>query len=343
MIRQWGVLRALSALLLLGLLSACAPESAIQPIQGQTMGTTYSISYVGSASQQSALQERIEQRLQQINQAMSTYQSDSQISQFNRQQTDQWVSIDPGFAQVVALALQVSDNSQGAFDITVGPLVDLWGFGPQARPQSIPSDAQLQQARAQIGYQAIEVDLAGSQLRTTQPRRLDLSAIAKGYAVDQVAQLLLQQGITQFLVEIGGEMRLAGLKPDGQPWRIAIETPQADRRAVHQVLPLTDIGIATSGDYRNFFEQDGVRYSHTLDPSTGRPITHRLASVTVLADSAAEADAYATAFMVMGAEAALDLANRLHLGILLIEKGSDAFVTRTNADFDRVLAAHAPT
>jgi len=288
------------------------------------MGTTWHVTYtaspdnsVGSASE---VQAHIQQILQGVNASMSTYQSDSEISRFNRQSPNIWFSISSGFLRVLEAAMAIGDKSKGAYDVTVGPVVNLWGFGPDPRDESIPDPARLQQLLAQIGQDKLKLDLTGGKLLKLGDLSLDFSSIAKGYGVDEVADWLASQGVQDFLVEVGGEMRLAGKNPRGEKWRIAIEQPDALPGSVATAISVSNNSVATSGDYRNYFEVDGVRYSHTIDPRTGSPITHDLVSVTVVHPRSMMADAWATAFMVMGAEGAMAVANEQDLAVYFIRR-----------------------
>jgi thiamine biosynthesis lipoprotein len=238
--------------------------------------------------------------------------------------------ISPQFADVLDVSKLIWEQSAGAFDPTVGPLVDLWGFGPVPTDDLVPSDEQIAQALATVGYQHLSIDM--QIISKAAPIRLDLSAVAKGYAVDQVADLLEMLALPDYLVEIGGEMRLGGSNPKGQPWRIAVEMPAVIPQ-VQRVIAAHDVAIATSGDYRNYFEQDGVRYSHTIDPRTGKPIGHSLASVTVVAETCAEADAWATALMVLGEEQGMVLAEELGLAIYMLVKDGEGFKALSSEAF----------
>jgi len=267
-----------------------------------------------------ALDSEVRAEIDAVNRAMSTYLSRSDLSRFNEASVNSWVEVSPMTADVVALALDVAEASRGAFDPTIGPLVDLWGFGPAGHTGQVPATWEIEKALSMVGWEAIEVDHTGSRLRKSEPRELDLSAIAKGYAVDKVAGMLERQGVADYLVEIGGEMRFSGTKPDNKPWRIAIETPDSKQRAAYEILEVSEGAMATSGDYRNFFEQDGVMYSHTLDPDTGYPVRHDLVSATVMGELSVMTDAYATAFLVMGAEQAMSLAAELDMAVYLIQR-----------------------
>ena len=226
--------------------------------------------------------------------------------------------------------MEVSRRTGGAFDPTVGPLVRLWNFGPgrHAMDQT-PSDEAIDAALAKVGYQKIETRLSPAAIKKADPQmELDLSGIAKGYAVDRVAELLNRLNVENYMVEVGGEVRTHGVNPDGQPWRIAIEKPDAEGRSIQQVIELADEAMATSGDYRNYFEVDGVRYSHLLDPTTGRPIRHRLASVSVRTPTCMEADALATGMIVLGPEKAEELAAKEGLDVTLLVREGTGFTEK---------------
>ena len=299
----------LTGFLLLNVVFRCRQEvkPEVLHLNGSTMGTTWSASLVAGSggTEAEALQQSLQSRLDQINGLMSTYDPASELSRFNSQASTDWFAISEETARVIDLSLEISRMTGGSFDISVGPLVELWGFGATLRKESIPSEREVDQALARVGYQNIQVRLDPPAVRKQVPAlRIDLSAIAKGYAVDALAELLREQGCKDFLVEIGGELKASGQRGDGSFWRIAIEKPLEDRREVGKVFVLTDIALATSGNYRNFYLEDGQRYVHTLDPVTGRPVRNRLASVTVLDQACARADALATALMVMGEEKA---------------------------------------
>ncbi|MFT6154628.1 MAG: thiamine biosynthesis lipoprotein [Bermanella sp.] len=308
MIRVIWLAAAVRAALLIILsmqLVACSPASIeMQSIKGRTMGTGYSILWPAQTPSINieAIRQKAEELLININSQMSTYQPDSEISVFNSSAAPHSQVISDDFAQVMALSIKLNLDTDGYFDVSVGPLVNLWGFGPDKNPVSKPSDQVINNTLANIGLNAIALEQG--KLSKNGLRYIDLSAIAKGYAVDQLAKLLNSQGVDSYLVEIGGEMRAKGLKPGAEPWKVAIESPNFSQRKVHKILPVTDVAIATSGDYRNFFELDGKHYSHSINPKTGYPVEHSLASVTIIAEQCAHADALATAMLVMGMEKA---------------------------------------
>ncbi len=238
---------------------------------------------------------------------------------FNRSLVTGWFPLSGETAAVIIQAQKISELSGGAFDISVGPLVDLWGFGPLPKGERLPTEEQIEQALAQVGYRHVSVRRQPPAVKKDIARlRIDLSAVAKGYAVDALAELLEQQDFDSYLVEVGGELKAAGQRMDGRPWRIAVEKPVADSREVETIFLLTDVALATSGNYRNFYLEDGQRYAHTIDPVSGRPIRHRLASATVLDPNCARADALATALMVMGEEKARAFCERNRIAAYLL-------------------------
>jgi len=325
-------LMLLAFLLLAGLtlhrlyLAEPPPPTEALLLQGETMGTTWEIRIAGKGLDPD-LRERAraetERRLADIDRWMSTWNPESEISRFNADDGRDPFPVSFETAEVVDLALEVGRASEGAFDVTVGPLVALWGFGSGARAQSTPDDDEIEALRRHIGPGTLEVDPgdpdAGGLLRKREAEvRIDLSGIAKGYGVDHVARGLRALGREDFLVEIGGEIRAAGERPGGGSWRVAIEQPLDHGRAIQEVIALSDRAMATSGDYRIFYREDGRRVSHTLDPRTGRPVDAGTASATVLAPDCATADAWATALLVLGPDPGLELARSEGLAAMLL-------------------------
>ena len=324
-------------------LAACGHEETNPaPLTGLTMGTLYTVKVVRipAGLTRAAIHRKIADRLERINALMSTYRADSEITRFNRDRGTAWFSVAPETALVVAAAQSISRLTHGAFDVTVEPLVNLWSFGPEARPDTVPSDAAIAERRARVGYDNLEVRRTPPALRKHRPDvEIDLSAVAKGYGVDQVAARLEELGITHYLVEIGGEVRAHGERADGSAWAVGIERPSTSlERRVSEVLRLRNQAAATSGDYRNYFEQDGQRYSHTIDPRTGRPVTHTLASVTVVAPDCMHADALATAFLVLGPDAGFDLARQHDLAALFLVREGSGFVRRATPAYEALRA-----
>lgn len=327
-------------------LSACSDRTTTNQINGSTMGTYYQISLITptalASDESKQLQQTIEQHLKNINQQMSTYLAESDISRFNQSTSTDWVSIPTALADITHNALIVSKQSNGAFDPTIYPLVKLWGFGEQFRSR-IPDEAILKQTKDNTGYKFLSVRLNPPALKKTKPSiMLDLSAIAKGYAVDQLSDLLIKAGYENHMVDIGGEIVAKGTNSKQQVWRIGIEKPSShvsQRKAV-QGIALNNQSIATSGSYRNYFEQEGKRYSHTIDPSTGRPVDHTLASATVIHPSNQWADAYATTLMVLGAEKGLAFAEQHQLAVYLISHEGKELKTQYSSAFESYLLNH---
>lgn len=298
------------------------------------MGTTYNVKYLVSDTSPdvTSLQQGIDKILVQVNDQMSTYQKNSELSRFNQMQETTPYSLSVETATVVKEAMRLNQVTLGKLDVTVGPLVNLWGFGPEGRPNKTPSPQTLAQRRERVGI--AHLTLNGQQLTKDIPNLyVDLSTIAKGWGVDQVANYLEQQGVQNYMVEIGGEIRLKGINRDGVKWRIAIEKPVANERSVQEIISPGEMAMATSGDYRNYFEQDGIRYSHIIDPHTGMPINNRVVSVTVLHPSCMTADGLATGLMVLGEEQGMAVAEQHHLAVLMMVKTDTGFEERVSEAF----------
>ena len=332
--------RNLVSVLLVSLSVACSSGTTAQSIvfTGATMGTDYRVTIVISSSQGTAeLENRIAEQLQSVNLSMSTYLEDSEVSRFNRLDTGETLEISEPLRAVIQEALEISALTDGAFDITVANAVNLWGFGPDGAITARPDKQQLAALRSSIGYRYIKLE--NNQLSKTRPgTAMDLSAIAKGYAVDQLARMLISEGIQNFLINIGGELRASGNNSTRQAWKVAIEQPRVTG-GIQQVVELRDRAIATSGDYRNYLTLDGVRYSHTINPVTLQPVLHRLALVSVIDDHASTADALATAMMVMGEERALLFAEKFDLAAYFVIRSlqGSGFEVRTTRKFDAIL------
>ena len=309
-------------------LAACDEADARKPfmILGATMGTTYSVTIPRQIANRGLpdLEKRIGGVLENVNAQMSTYRPTSELSRFNDAPENSPVGVSSDTHRVVKQALEVSRLTGGAFDPTVGPLVDLWGFGPGGTRLDAPSKGEITDVFQHVGYQAISATESGSALiKNRSTTRLDLSGIAKGFAVDAIANLIEGAGIAYYLVEIGGEVRARGYSPRGDVWRVGIERP--DGYARRRVVGLNGKALATSGNYRNFFESDGLRYPHIIDPRDGEPVRHGLASVTVIAKTAMQADALSTALMVIGPEAGIELARRNDMAAFFLINTEDGF------------------
>ena len=335
-------LRLLVLLSLVLVLSACFPSNQSGKtevlLQGRTMGTSYNIKVVATVDQVKllSLQVKIDTLLKQVNQEMSTYIPSSELSLFNKNTSLEPVTISAGLTRVIEESLRLGQLSEGQLDVTVGPLVNLWGFGPEKRPEKVPSAALLAATKAKVGL--VNLSLVNNQLSKTIPELyVDLSTIAKGYGVDLIAELIEANGINNYLVEIGGELRLKGFKHTGELWVIAIEKPLTTERSVQQFIVPKDNAMATSGDYRNYFEMDGQRFSHIIDPDTGKPINHKLVSVTVIHPSSMTADGLSTALMVMGTEKGIAFAAKNNLAALFVSKTENGFDEQFTVKFKQYL------
>ncbi len=328
---QSSFINVLLFFLVLGLY-ACEQQPAHQQsviLSGITMGTTYTVKIHApkTKTDQATISIEINRLLDEINFQMSTYMETSTLSLFNQSSTQEWVEIPFNLYTVIEEALRINKLSHRAFDITIGPVVNLWGFGPIARSSTIPDESTIKEALDKVGSEYIHLRKQPHAIKKDKPNLyIDLSAIAKGYAVDVIADYLDELSINNYMVEIGGEIKTKGINPENKIWHIGIEKPLDDQRSVQTVITLNNTSMATSGDYRNYFVENGIRYSHTINPSTGKPITHKLASVTVLHPSAITADAMATALLVLGPERGFDLALNENLAALFIVRENDDFI-----------------
>jgi len=328
--------------ILICLLGGCfkqTPEKQIT-FNGRTMGTTYSIKLypINSEINIDQLQGKITQVLSQVDRTMSTYKSRSDISQFNQLKSTRWIDFPVELVNVISEAQRISRLTNGTLDITVGALVELWGFGKITQTETIPNSSDIDNLLRILGFENIDIHPTRNQIKKRHPDiSIDLSAIAKGYGVDKVAELLEKEGIHDYLVEIGGEISVRGLKNKTSPWILAVEKPSTKMRSIHQKLILTDQGMATSGNYRNYFEKEGKRYSHIINPKTGRPITHSTASVSVIHSSCMTADAWATGLLAMGYEKGYQLAEQKKLAVYFIYRNGDQFINLATTAFKQYL------
>lgn len=335
----------LAALVLV--LTGCDDPPVTLSLSGETMGTTYNITVVdrtGGELDAAAVKGVVERTLTQVNALMSNWDPNSEISRFNASDSTEPIEISDDLAAVIAAAMNVHTESQGLFDVTLGPVIELWGFGAPGPDAVVPSDEALADAMVQVGQSRL---LSLQQTPATLSKaRADtsvyLAAIAKGYGVDEVAAALAELGATDFMVEIGGDLIAEGSNPQGNPWRIGIERPDPASSSVEEIVQVSGLGVATSGDYRNYFESDGVRYSHIIDAGTGRPVTHKTASVTVMAESAMLADGWATAMLALGRERGMKIANQLDLAVFFIVRDGAgdhiSFETDASARFQKLQA-----
>lgn len=310
-------------------------------IEGKTMGTYYSVKISGAIPQsKQQLQQEIDALMEQANDDISTYRPNSVLSRFNQSHSGEPQPIPRGMADIILTAQRIGRDSAGAMDITVGPLVNLWGFGPDKHAAKIPSQQEIDAARANTGLQHLKLlsDSRGEWLQKDLPELyVDLSTLGEGYGVDQLVQLMERKGITNYLVSVGGAVSSRGVNGQNKPWRVAIQKPTDKENAVQALVDLQGYGVSTAGSYRNYFELDGPRYSHVIDPTTGRPITHKLVSATVIAPTALEADGWDTGLMVLGAEKALKLAEEKHLAVYLITQTDKGFIAVMTPQFKAFL------
>jgi thiamine biosynthesis lipoprotein len=312
-------------------LSGCAAAPRETLLAGETMGSAWTAKIVGDLPlPESQLRATLQARFDAVNRALSTYRPDSALSRFNDDTTGEWMDIDPELAVVMGYALQLAERSGDAYDVTVGPLVNLWGFGPDPATRRVPDAAAISAARARVGWRKVSVDVAASRARKTPGVRVDLSSLGKGRGVDRVAEYLDSVGIANYLIDLSGKLRARGRNARGEFWRIAVEKPGPDDSSGAAVpapalVELRDESIATAGDYRRFFEVDGRHYSHIIDPRSGFPVTHATVSATARAADCMTADAWATVFMAMPPADALRLADAESLPALLIRREGGAF------------------
>lgn len=322
---QWLALVGL-AIFLLG----CSEnKTSVQEVQfsGYTMGTTYHMTLVGLAltdDEKADIQTGIDKRLELVNDQMSTYRPNSELSRFNQSAAVTEFKVSADTAKVVNEAIRINKLTQGALDVTVGPLVNLWGFGPQNKPETIPTAQQLADIQPRVGIEHLSAT-TDSLSKDIDNLYVDLSSIAKGYGVDVIAAYFESLGCSKYLVEVGGELRVKGHNAQNIDWRVAVEKPTAAGHSVQKVISVGENAIATSGDYRNYYELNGERFAHTIDPKTGAPIKHKLVSVTVVHPSSMTADGLATALMVMGEERGLAFAKSHNLPVYMISKSDSGY------------------
>ena len=327
------------------MLVACASGPATAPaetlISGQTMGSAWTAKLAGPLPMPAEqLRGGVQAQFDAVNLALSTYRPDSDLSRFNADESGGWVVVSAELGEVLAYALSLAELSGGAYDVTVGPLVNLWGFGPDPATNRVPEAAAIEAARARVGWRGVEVDLANLRARKRPGMRVDLSSLGKGRGVDRVAEYLDAQGVTNYLIDLSGKLRARGSNARGAPWRVAVERPAADvTSGVPDVEPaiieLHDEGVATAGDYRRFFESGGKHYSHIIDPRTGYPVAHSTVSATAISANCMQADALATVMMVMPPAEAMQLAKRERLRTLLITHVDSEYQVHRSAGWAR--------
>ena len=327
-----GVFHLPSLAILLFSLFACTSDAPVSiKLQGPTMGTHWSVQIASElpAAALDSLHSSIRIELERINGLMSTWDPTSELSQFNTMQSTELVELHADTLTVIDASLRVSELTEGAYDVTLGALIDLWGFGADMARVAVPVAAAVATARDRVGYQKLRRQ--GSRISKQHPAlRIDLSSLAKGFAVDQIGLLIEAAGVENYIVEIGGEVRTRGNSADGSAWRIGIEQPDGKADAG---LAVHNAHIASSGSYRNYRQVAGQRYTHIIDGRTGQPITHELVAVTVLHESTMLADAWATALLVIGADAAMGLASSQNLAMQLTVKTASGFKLQQTDSF----------
>lgn len=313
------------------------PKAAVTVLEGKTMGTFWRVSVVGvDKARAEDLRTKVQTQLDGDDRLLSTWKNDSALMRFNHSRSTTPWPVNEAMADIVTESLRIGRKTQGAMDITVGPLVNLWGFGPDKQPVSTPTQAQIDAAKARTGLDKLTViNRADRQYlqKSIPDLYVDLSTVGEGYAADHLARLMTEEGISRYLVSVGGALVSRGMNADGQPWRVAIQKPTDRENAVQAIVDINGHGISTSGSYRNYYELDGKRISHVIDPQTGRPITHKLVSVTVIAPTALEADAWDTGLMVLGTEKAQQVVREQGLAVYMIMKDGDGFTTWMSPQF----------
>lgn len=309
-------------------------------LHGSIYGTGWSVHYlpVEGGPSEAEVQRALVEAFDVVDASMNSYSQASTISFLNNAAAGEVVELDWDFSYLLNEAQRINRASEGAYDVAIAPLLRIWGFGPEG-PRAFPDETAVVSALALSGFSHFNWESATRRIsKDHSDAALEMSSIAKGYGVDLGADALMALGLENFMLDIGGEMQLRGVSPRGDAWRIAIERPEPSGRAVQAAISVTDTGVATSGDYRNFFERDGKRFSHLIDPRTGYPVEHDLVSVTVIHGSTALADAWATALAVLGTDKALEIAEAQHLAVYLISRRGDIFVASTSSAFDPYLA-----
>lgn len=313
------------------------PKAAVTVLEGKTMGTFWRVSVVWvDKARAEELRTKVQTQLDGDDRLLSTWKNDSALMRFNHSRSTTPWPVNEAMADIVTESLRIGRKTQGAMDITVGPLVNLWGFGPDKQPVSTPTQAQIDAAKARTGLDKLTViNRADRQYlqKSIPDLYVDLSTVGEGYAADHLARLMTEEGISRYLVSVGGALVSRGMNADGQPWRVAIQKPTDRENAVQAIVDINGHGISTSGSYRNYYELDGKRISHVIDPQTGRPITHKLVSVTVIAPTALEADAWDTGLMVLGTEKAQQVVREQGLAVYMIMKDGDGFTTWMSPQF----------
>ena len=313
------------------------PASTATVLDGKTMGTFWRVSVIGvDEAKAQALRAKVQAQLDADDRLLSTWKNDSALMRFNHAADTRPWPVSEAMADIVTLSLRIGAKTDGAMDITVGPLVNLWGFGPDKQPVATPDAQAIAAAKARTGLQHLQViNQSGRQFlqKDIPDLFVDLSTVGEGYAADHLARLMEQEGISRYLVSVGGALVSRGMNGEGKPWRVAIQKPTDRENAVQAIVDINGHGISTSGSYRNYYELDGKRISHVIDPQTGQPITHKLVSVTVIAPTALEADGWDTGLMVLGPEKAQQVVREQGLAVYMIVKQGEGFKTWMSPQF----------
>ncbi|MHA6193947.1 FAD:protein FMN transferase [Pseudomonas wadenswilerensis] len=322
-------------------LAGCSKPDPVESLSGPTMGSTYTVQYVPPANGPDAdqVKQEVENILASLDQHFSTYRGDSLVSSFNQLPAGSCQAMPEDVLKLVRFGETLWRESGGAFDLSVEPLMNLWGFGPQSREQKVPDPQRLVEVRQRVGQGHLRID--GDQLCKDIALELDFDSIVAGHAVDLVSARLRALGIDNQLVEITGELKALGRKPDGSAWRVALELPREDRQIAEQIVSVDGLGVSTSGDYRNYFEENGQRFSHTFDVRLGRPIAHSLAAVTVFDPSALVADGYSTLLLVLGPERGWEFAVAQDLAAVFVTRADSGFSARVTPAFERIVGKDA--
>ena len=318
-------------------ITPATPASTATVLDGKTMGTFWRVSVIGvDEAKAEALRAKVQAQLDADDRLLSTWKNDSALMRFNHAADTRPWPVSEAMADIVTLSLRIGAKTHGAMDITVGPLVNLWGFGPDKQPVATPDAQAIAAAKARTGLQHLQViNQSGRQFlqKDIPDLFVDLSTVGEGYAADHLARLMEQDGISRYLVSVGGALVSRGMNGEGKPWRVAIQKPTDRENAVQAIVDINGHGISTSGSYRNYYELDGKRISHVIDPQTGQPITHKLVSVTVIAPTALEADGWDTGLMVLGPEKAQQVVREEGLAVYMIVKDGEGFKTWMSPQF----------
>jgi thiamine biosynthesis lipoprotein len=313
------IIMTVTMTVVLFLIPDCPRDKRLPEASGPTMGTTWHL--VLAKGDTRTASEMVQSRLDALESMFTNWRADSAVSRFNASRTTDWQPVPRELAEVMIFAQLLSKETNGAFDVTVSPLIELWGFGVKKSAHTIPADDAIATEMARVGWQKVEVRQEPPMLRKTQADvEINVAGLVEGYAVDDLVKRLREGGHVNFLLDVGGELFASGVKPDGTPWQVGVQQPDADKGVVTGAVALQDKALSTSGTYQQFFEVNGKRYAHVLDARTGRPVTHSLVSVSVISDSCFEADSWTTALLILGLKEGKETAARLGIDAMFIEE-----------------------